>query len=312
MVEIAQIKTVSIHEIEKLVGYKLSEECSHLVSNLDLKYKNLSVEERDAKILDILKNLNSNLETAGKHKKPKWESGWSENLQIFEKTKDISSLIPKYFNKHNIARWQGDFVEYLTDHFDYKLLIIFIDAILHEYVGNKFKHLYEFGCGPSYHLLRYGNFNKNINLVGLDWAKASQEIIETIYRNNLNKKIKGINFDYYNPNHDIDIPEETAIFTCSSLEQMGDDFKNFVDFLLEKKPDLCINFEPMSELLDQNNLLDYLSISYFEKRNYLNGYLRHLEMLETEGKIDIILKKRFFCGSYFIEGYSLVIWKIKK
>ena len=57
------------------------------------------------------------------------------------------------------------------------------------------------------------------------------------------------NFDFFNPNYDIDIPKNSAIFTCNSLEQIGENYKEFINFLLEKKPSLCINFEPMSELL---------------------------------------------------------------
>ena len=68
----------------------------------------------------------------------------------------------------------------------------------------------------------------------------------------------------------------------------------------------------MSELLDDNNLIDSLSVKYFDKRKYLNGFLSHLNNLEKEGKIEIIKQQRIFSGSYFIEGHSLVVWKINK
>jgi hypothetical protein len=51
---------------------------------------------------------------------------------------------------------------------------------------------------------------------------------------------------------------------------------------------------------------------YAEKRNYLQGYLSYLEQLEKEEKIEIILKKRLYGGSLYLEGYPVVIWKIKK
>ena len=50
----------------------------------------------------------------------------------------------------------------------------------------------------------------------------------------------------------------------------------------------------MPELLDSTKLLDKLCIKYSEKRNYLKGYLPYLEQLESEGKIEIILKKRLY------------------
>jgi hypothetical protein len=67
--------------------------------------------------------------------------------------------------------------------------------------------------------------------------------------------------------------------------------------------------EPIAELLDESKLIDNLSVRYFRKRNYLHDYLKHLEWLESIGKIKIIDKRRIWSGSYFIEGHSLVVWK---
>ena len=79
--------------------------------------------------------------------------------------------------------------------------------------------------------------------------------------------------------------------------------------MLEKKPGICVHLEPIDELLDDNNLIDDLSIKYFRKRNYLKNYLPYLENLEKNGKINIIKKQRIYSGSYFIEGHSLIVWK---
>jgi hypothetical protein len=306
------MKKITVKDIEQIVGFKISKHCKDLISNFNLEYEIPSKEERDNIILDIINNLNQELETAGKHKLDKWEKGWFENLELLKTNKDINALIPKYFGKYNIARWKGDFIKCKTEYFDYKLHIILVDAILNEYVNTNYNNLFEFGCGPAYHLLRFGNFNKDINLIGLDWATSSQNIIQEIYSLGINTKISGHHFNYFEPNYEVEIPENSAIFTCASLEQMGKNYKEFVDYILAKKPDLCINFEPLSEILNENSLVDKLSILYFSKRNYLKNYLTYLEQLESEGKIEIILKKRLFGGSYFIEGYPVVIWKPKK
>jgi len=65
----------------------------------------------------------------------------------------------------------------------------------------------------------------------------------------------------------------------------------------------------MSETLEENNLVDKLSILYFEKRKYLKNYLTYLKQLEKENKIEIIKTQRLYGGSYFIEGYPVVIWR---
>jgi hypothetical protein len=303
------IKTITIEDIESVVGFKISEHCKGLINKFDLQYTEPTQQERDDIILDIINTLNTELETAGKHKLEKWEKGWLENLELLKEHKDASSLVPKYFGKHKIARWKGDFIQCVSEYFDYKLHIILVDAILNEYVGAKYDNLYEFGCGPAYHLMRFRDFNNDINLVGLDWASSSQSIINEIRDLGITSNISGHNFDYFEPNYKIEIPENTAMFTCASLEQMGENYKDFVNYLLFKKPDLCINFEPMSELLDETSLVDKLSLLYFTKRNYLKNYLTYLRELESEGKIEIIKEQRLYGGSYFIEGYPIVIWK---
>jgi hypothetical protein len=306
------MKKITINDVESVTSFEISDECKKMIDDFNLNYQELNQQERDEIILGIVNHLNIKLEAAGKHRLEQWEKGWYENFELLKKGNSVNDLVPKYFGKSNIARWKGDFIKSDIKNFDYKQLLILMDAYLHQYVGNNYDNLFEFGCGPAYHLLRFGNFNKNINLVGLDWTKASQNIIEEINNLEINTKIKGYNFDFFNPDYNLEIPENSAIFTCSALEQIGENYKEFVNFLLAKKPDLCINFEPCSELLDENSLVDKLCILYSEKRNYLKGYLSYLEQLEQEGKIRIILKKRLFGGGLYLEGYPVIIWKINK
>jgi hypothetical protein len=302
---------ITYKDIEEIVGFPISDNCKSLIDNLDTNFVYLDQKERDDVILNIIKHITLNLEKAGQHRLTKWENGWYENFELLKNGKNINDLVPKYFGKYDIARWKGDFVKTKNKHFDYYQIIILVDAILHEYIGNKYDNIFEFGCGPSYHLLRFGEFNKNINLIGLDWTEASQNIIKEINDLNINNKIKGYNFNFFTPDYQLDIPKNSAVFTVNALEQIGNDYKEFIDFLLYKKPDLCINFEPMPELLD-NNLVDQLSVMYSEKRNYLKGYLSYLEQLEKEDKIEIVLKKRLYAGSLYLEGYPVIIWEPKK
>ena len=303
---------ITSNDIEEIVGFPISNHCKEMIENYDLSFEYLEQSQRDKIILDIINHINLDLEKAGQHRLEKWEKGWYENLELLKSGNNINTLVPKYFGKYNIARWKKDFVKGNSKYFDYYQLVVLVDAILHEYVGTKYDNLLEFGCGPSYHLLRFGNFNKNINLIGLDWAEASQNIIKEINNLAINSKIKGYNFDFFNPDYTIDIPDNSAVFTCNALEQIGENYKEFIDYLLVKKPALCINFEPMVEFLDEDNLVDQLCVLYTKKRNYLKGYLSYLEQLEKEGKIEIILKKRLQIGSLYIEGNPVIIWKIKE
>jgi hypothetical protein len=303
------IKQVTTESIESIVGFKVSDDCDRMIKEFNLEYEDLDKNERDGVILKVIEHLGSDLIPAGEHRLNQWENGWNQNLEMIKDGGSTANLVPKYFGKYDHIRIDDDFYKTSIKDFDYKNLIIFVDAFLHEYVGTKYENLFEFGCGPAYHLLRFGNFNKHISLFGLDWTESSQKIIEEIKKLAINGKIQGFNFNFFDPDYNLVIPDSSAIFTCNALEQVGDNFEKFVNFLVEKSPDLCINFEPLTELLSDEILLDKLSILYSQKRNYLKGYHTHLRNLEKDGKIKIISEQRLKFGSLFLESISVVIWK---
>jgi hypothetical protein len=296
-------------EIENILGFEINDSLKQTINEFNLEYRELSAEERDAYILHVINVLTSDITKSGEHRINEWENGWDENLINFKNSKNIEDLIPKYHGKNRIVRWMQQPVMPITENFDYKIHISIIDAVLRHYLNN-IKNVFEFGCGPAYHLIRLNEYNNNFNLHGSDWTVSSQNIINQI-NDALNTNIKPFNFNFFKPDYNVEIPENSAIYTVAALEQIGENFKDFVDFLLEKKPEICIHFEPIDELLDENNLIDSLSIKYFRKRNYLNGFLPYLEELEKQGKIEILNKQRIFSGSYFIEGHSLIVWKVK-
>lgn len=304
------IKKISPERVESILGIDLSDEIKNRINDFNMTYTELSKEERDEYILKVMNVLNSDITVSGKHRIEEWEKGWGENFNKFKESGNIEDLIPRYHSKYDIVRWDGDVVKPTNPNFDYKIHICLIDTILHHY-SKDMNNVYEFGCGPGYHLIRLFNHNNELNITGCDWAKSSQSIINTI-NETLSYDIKSHNFDFFNPDFNLNFGEKSLIYTVAALEQVGENFTKFIDFLMDKKPDLCIHFEPIDELLDENKLIDNLSIKYFRKRNYLKGFLPYLENLEKEGKIEIIKKQRIYSGSFFIEGHSLIIWRIKK
>ena len=82
-----------------------------------------------------------------------------------------------------------------------------------------------------------------------------------------------------------------------------------LEFFLESKPSICVHAEPLRELYDEKNLMDYLAMRYHEKRNYLVGLVPRLKELEMDGRIEILHLHRVMFGSLFHEGYSLLIWR---
>jgi len=301
------MKQITHKDLEKILGFEIDVEVRDRLNGFNLQYRELTKDERDDYLLNVINVLTNDITKSGEHRLVEWETGWGENLDKFLETGSIGDLIPRYHGKNRIVKWLGDSVLPITENFDYKIHICFVDAVLRHYLKG-IDNIFEFGCGTAYHLLRMNEFNNKLNLNGTDWAVSSQKIIGEINKE-LGTNINGINLDFFKPDYSIDIPENSGIYTIASLEQIGENYLELVDFILAKKPNICVHMETIDELLDDNTLMDSLSIKYFRKRNYLHGYLPYLEKLESQGKIKILNKQRIYSGSYFVEGHSLIVWK---
>jgi hypothetical protein len=304
------IKSLSISDFELYFGEKLSDYVKNSISTCDFNYELLNDSQYQELLLMILKTLfEGNPVKAGESRIKEWNDGWNENFNLIKKDViDIDNLTPKYFNKYNVVRLNGTFVQPISSQFEKNTLKVLLDWLYDKYFTTA-SHIYEFGCGTGHNLLRVRGVNKEATLWGMDWANSSQDIINKIRENKIDSNIFSRNFDYYKPDYSLNIEENSIIYTVASLEQVGNKWVDFVDYLIDQKPVLCVHVEPVEELLANNNVLDYLSIQYFRKRNYLTGFLTGLRNLEKMKKIEILKAERNHIGSLFIEGYSVVVWR---
>ena len=260
----------------------------------DTKYRLLDKKEEDQVIIKILDTLlDASLPFSGTHRKQQWEKGWGENL----KSGDIT---PKYFGKYNVFRINQRFITSKDKKFEQKSLYSIVDEMYWKYLHDA-KDIYEFGCGTGHNLKRIQKISK-AKLHGFDWTTSSNKIIKGL-------GFDAQNFDYFEPNFNIGLAENSAILTVASLEQTGTRFERFLGYLIRNKPKIVVHIEPIPELLDETNLLDYLSIKYMQKRKYLTGFLDVLQGMEKQGKIKILEARRSGIGSLYIEGYSIIVWK---
>ena len=304
------MKNIELNEIENLWQFKASARFASDFKATDLSYSEISKSANNEAILRVLNALNSDLIQVGAHRSGDWEKGWQENYENYKQSKNLSDVIPKYFNKIPLIRWKQEWIQPNSPTMEYDMLGLIVNFITDSYLED-FSNVYEFGCGTGHNLLRIRNRMPDVNLIGLDWATSSQALIRQVAVDTSDPKFTGENFDYFKPNRDLKIRDNSAVITVASLEQTGSKFNEFIDYLVEQKPSLVIHIEPMWEPLDETNLLDYLSIKYFEKRNYLNGLQKYIEHLENQGKAEIVKKDRTYVGSFYIDGYSLLVWKPK-
>ena len=300
---------INIEDIENILGFSLEKDIREQFCKCNFNYFSLTEKEYNDYLVDVVNVLMKDIVKSGEHRIDDWENGWEENLNKFIASNNIEDLKPRYHSKNKLVRWNKRVVNPECPNFDYNIHKIFVDSIIKHYLKDV-NNIFEFGCGPGYHLLRIKDYFPTKNLYGADWTVASQNLIAEI-NSKLNTNITGFNLDFFKPDYGIQIPENSGIYTVAALEQVGENYKEFVKFLLEKQPTVCVHLEPIDELLDETQLIDNLSRHYFRKRNYLKGFLPYLEDLESQGKIEIIKKQRIYTGSYFIEGHSLIVWKVK-
>jgi SAM-dependent methyltransferase len=293
-----------------VVGENLTELAKEKISKYNFLYSDLAAEEHEMAINQIKEATKKPPIISGKHRKKDWESGWRENALAYLKSGSLKEIVPKYFNKFPYVRWNNKLIKPETKNFEYEMLC----ALQYQVFSRWFhdcSHIYEFGCGTGHNLLRVNEAVTGCNLYGLDWSSSSQELIEYL-KNDGKLDCDSAKFDFFNPNYEYKIEENSGIYTMAALEQVGQNFKPFVDFLLYKKPRICVNIEPLVELFSPSDLeLDRLCVKYCERRNYLTGYLSFLRELEKDGKINILQCNRNSIGSLFIEGYSILVWQVK-
>jgi hypothetical protein len=301
-------QVISLEEIEETWKISASNWLQNEFRKLDFSYHPLTSVEQDESLIQTVSALLSALSTSGAHRQNDWELGWGQSLLDFERSSDETALIPQYFNKFNSVRWRQKLVAPVNKNMEAWMLGFILDWISDELLGD-FSNIYEFGAGTGHNLLRFRKRHDSTTLWGLDWAKSSQKIIQQIAERRADPNIRASCFDYFNPDETFQLADSCAVVTVASLEQIGTRFEPFLNYLMKNSPSLVIHVEPIGELLDQNNLMDYLSLEYFKKRNYLSGYLTRLRELESRQKIEIIMAQRSYMGSFFIDGYSIVVWR---
>jgi len=259
-----------------------------------MKYRLLNKKEEEQAIIQMLEViLDKSVPFSGEHRKKQWEKGWGENLESGNHT-------PKYFGKYPVNRLNGKLVMAKSPTYEQDMLYTLVDSLSKKYLSKQ-EIVAEFGCGTGHNLWRVKAINPKAILVGADWTKSSNKLIKA-------QGFVPLNCDFFNPPKTI-LPSGAGFLTVAALEQTGTNYKKFVDYMIKSKPSVVVHIEPIPEMLDSTKLLDYLSIQYMYKRNYLRDYATYLESLEKKGKIKIIEKRRSGIGSFMIDGYSILIWK---
>ena len=283
--------------------------CRQLISSGDFRYKVLEGGDRDQALLAVLKRIDSGqLSKAGTEGKGRWEKGWSENLEgLLRSDHSLSELVPKYIRPNQSLRLDQQYIEACDPNFEYNWYEVFRRWLFSTYFRD-IENVYEFGCGSGFNLAALAQMYPDKNYHGLDWAPASKEIVDELGKI-YGWSMRGFVFDFFNPDETLEMAAGSAVLTIGALEQTGQDYERFLNYLLDQHPLLCVHVEPIVEWYDSDNLIDYAAIRFHDQRRYWRGFPGRLERLEEEGIIEILKMKRSYFGSLHIEGYSQTVWR---
>jgi SAM-dependent methyltransferase len=303
---------LTLDDFARLFGISVNEmpdDCRTLIAQGDFRYRKLESEERDQAPLEVLKRIDSGqFSVAGREGKTRWETGWSENFKSFmEHGHDLAQLVPKYIRPHQPLRLDQGYIVPSDPAFESQWYEVFRLWLFKTYVQDM-ETVYEFGCGSGFNLAALAQLYPEKRFYGLDWATASKDIVNELART-FGWNMTGLLFDFFAPDENVKIADNSAVLTIGALEQTGKDYEAFLQYLLQGRPSLCINIEPIVELYDENNLVDYAAIRFHRMRNYWEGFPNRLKELERAGRVEILKMKRSYFGSLFLEGYSQTIWR---
>ena len=267
-----------------------------------IQYNELNSEQYNEYYELCLEMLNKKLEVD-------WQDDWFSVLQNLRTNNDnVKSIIrPKWFRKNAFVNIQNCLSLTETPYLDWEYQLITRQMLFYTHLKD-IDNICEFGSGSgtNFYLINQILQDKNFILsdISVTSLKIIQELKRKLNRNNLTYSNIDIEQDI-----DLELPDNTAVITTSVLGQIGDNYNNFINFILKEKPQIVINVEPIVELLDSKSGFDNVMNLYCEKRKYLTGYLTELEKLEKQKKIKIIMKKRTMVSGTFIEN-SVLIWKV--
>lgn len=308
-VEVDFPKSVSVDVFANIVGCPVSdlpERCSAFLQSADLAYRALSDDEHNAEVTRALTELTRPLKVSGPHREVDWQAGWSENYQELKSTGDLNTLVPKFVKVGAPVRFRGEYIYTRSHNFE----SIFVEALrlylFDRYLGG-YDSIHEFGCGSGHNLVSLAKRFPGKNLKGYDWAESSGDIVQLL-REEFELDIEFERFDLYSDTFAFELSDKDACFSIGTLEQVGDKFRPFVDHLISCRVGVVVHVETLKELYDESTPFDYVASQYLKKRNYLNGLLDYLRMLESSGKVEI-LDVRKTIGSQFHDGYSYVVWR---
>jgi SAM-dependent methyltransferase len=274
----------------------------------DMQYRPADPGQREAYFLNVLQKIFSPYVVRSRRENlDAFEKGWRENLALLKNEGvTAASLKPLYFRPSPYLRYRNGLIVSENPGLEYDVFTLARMILFNKYLA-LFNRVYELGCGSGQNLFMLTQMFPEKVLCGLDWTSASAEIANQMGKA-LGRPISGMVFDMMAASRRKLIPPGSAVITIHALEQIGKSHDKLLAWLLASRPGIVLHYEPVLEFYNPSNLLDYLALSYCQRRNYLCEFLPALKRLEQEGRIEILGAWRPGLGGVIHEA-ALIIWR---
>ncbi len=220
-------------------------------------------------------------------KKPEqnnWDDYWSTHKTPQQ---------PTYLYRDQIFRYKGRYIQASQD--AESKFFMFIKEKCLKVLMKDITTIAEFGCGAGGNLLQVKNLYPNVKLYGFDWSESAVNLVSGFANTQL--------FNMLEP-RSLDHGDNLGIITCGALEQLGNNFHTFLDYLPTLNAKFYLHIEPIVEFYDEESIFDAIAIAYHKKRGYLGEFYT-----EVQKRHKIIYTYRTGFGNETNEGYMILVWE---
>lgn len=239
---------------------------------------------------------------AGEHRKQDWEKGWAGDGVYY--SNDEYNNTPYYFKKNNYVRLNGKVYEDIDGFAELDFLRVLQSIIFNKAINStKAKSIIEYGCGTGSNIEFLKKILPNYKYFGSDWAESG---CKKLLENKILEKNNIFCVDYFKKESFAAPAEKYIAFTNASLEQVGNRYQDFINYLNDDKNcEIVIHIEPIRDLLNIESPLNRQSYEYEERRGYLDGFYDFIKNLNCK----LLLAKDYGIGSKYLSGYQVLIWR---
>ncbi len=241
-----------------------------------------------------------------------WQRGWSEVAEGLGEAGPVTlaALKPQYFHDNVEVRMAGDYWTPDTPEFEYWTGIAVRRLLMLRAFGDDPARIVELGCGTGMNLIVAAGLFPRAQLMGADWAEASQDIVARIARG-LGRPIESARYDMLTGEGAaaLRIGPGTDVLTVHALEQLGPAAPATVDHLVAARPRTVLHIEPILEFYDRAWPFDDIAARYHLARGYLQGLMESLAAHAAAGRVEIVDQGRVRLGNLYHEAYSFIAWR---